>query len=162
MRRDTTVMALPDTSPILQIILLAGAIGILLLFWTVSAQAADQAVPWECSGYTGDAQARCVNGFVELQREEIAKLKGQLQAQEEAVDQLRQQTDRQAAAAADMQRQLSSPPPAVPATPYVYSYVYPPAVGLGLYLGRPWVYGSPYYYQPYWGPRFHGYWRHHR
>ena len=76
MRRDTTVMALPDTSPILQIILLAGAIGILLLFWTVSAQSVDQAVLWECSGYTGDAQVCCVNGFVEIQREEIAKLKG--------------------------------------------------------------------------------------
>ena len=160
MRRDTTVMALPDTSRILQIILLAGAIGILLLLWTAAARAADQAVPWECSGYTGDAQARCVNTFVELQREEIAKLKGQLQAQEGTVNQLRQQADRQAAAAADVQRQLSATPTAVPATPYIYPYVYPPAVGLSLYIGRPWIYGPPYYYRPYWGPHFHSHWRH--
>jgi hypothetical protein len=160
MRRHTTILALPDTSHSRHIILLAGAIGILLLLWTVAARAADQVVPWECSGYTGDAQARCVNTFVELQREEIAKLKGQLQAQEGAVNQLRQQADRQAAAAADAQRQLSSPPTVVPATPYVYSYVYPPAVGLGLYIGRPWIYGPPYFYRPYWGPHFHGHWRH--
>jgi len=38
--------------------------------------------------------------------------------------------------------------------------VYPP-VGLGLYLGRPWIYGQPYYYRPYiYGPRYYG--SHHR
>lgn len=160
MGRTTTKVALPETSRARHTMLMIGAIGILLLLWTVSARATDQAVPWECSSYTGDAQTRCVNSFIELQREEIAKLKGQLQAQEGAVNQLRQQVDRQAAAAADAQRQLSATPSVVPAAPYVYSYIYPPAVGLGFYIGRPWIYGPPYYYRPYWGPHRHGYWRH--
>ena len=50
-------------------------------------------------------------------------------------DRLKQQSDRQAAATADMQRQLATPPAIVPSVPYsAYTYVYPPAVGLGLYL----------------------------
>lgn len=151
MSRHTTVMALPETSRVLQIPLFAGAIGILVLLWTVAARAADQAIPWECSGYTGEAQTRCLNTFIELQREEIGKLKGQLQAQEGTVEHLKQQ-----ATAADQNRQPAAPPAIIPPTPYIYSYVYPPAVGLGLYLGRPWIYGSPYYYRPYWGPRFYG------
>jgi len=162
MNRHTRVMALPETPRALRIIMLAGGIGVLLFFWAVLARAADQAVPWECSSYTGEAQTRCLNTFVELQREEIAKLKGKIQAQEGAVEQLKQQADRQAAAAADAQRQLSAAPAVVPATPYVYSYIYPPSVGLGLYLGHPCIYGSPYYYRPYWGTRLHGSWRHHR
>ncbi|MEK7726084.1 MAG: hypothetical protein AAB311_02815, partial [Nitrospirota bacterium] len=103
----------------------------------------------------------CLNTFIELQREEIGKLKGQLQAQQGTVEQLKQQSDRQAAATADMQRQLAAPPTIVSSIPYSgYTYVYPPAVGLGLYLGRPGFYGYPYYYRPhmYWGPRYYRHW----
>ena len=64
---------------------------------------------------------------------------------------------RQSAATADLQQQLSQRPTTVVPTPYAYTYAYPP-VGLGLYLGRPWIYGPPYYYHPYWGPRFYGRW----
>lgn len=162
MSRDTRAIALPEASRVLRIFLLAGAIGALLLVRAVSAHAADQAVPWECSGYSGEAQTRCLNTFLELQREEVAQLKEKLQVQEGAIQQLKEQAERHDAAAAALQRQLSAPPAVIPATPYGYSYIYPPAVGLGLYIGRPWIYGSPYHYHPYWGPRFHGYWRHHR
>ncbi len=157
MKRQPTVMALPETVHSWQLLALAGIIGLLLLLWTISAQAADQAVPWKCSGYTGDAQTRCLNTFIELQREEIAKIKRQLQFQEGAVEQLKQQ-----AKTADLTRQPAAPPVIIPASPYIYSYVYPPAVGLGLYLGRPWIYGGSYYYRPYWGPHIHSHWRRHR
>ncbi|MFO0706067.1 MAG: hypothetical protein U0412_04355 [Nitrospira sp.] len=133
------------------------------LIWPLStALANDQPVPWECSNYSGEAQTRCLNTFIELQREEIGRLKGQLQSQQGTVEQLKQQSDRQAAAVAELQRQQSAPPTIVPAPAYTYSYVYPPTIGLGLYLGRPWIYGPPYYYRPhiYWGPRYYRHWGH--
>ena len=71
------------------------------------ALANSQQVPWECSNYSGEAQTRCLNGFIEQQREQINKLEGQLQAQQETVGQLKGQVDQQAAATAALQRQLS-------------------------------------------------------
>lgn len=156
MARRTSVLAPPEPRHSLPSLLIAGTAAAVLLLAAGLAHAQTQPVPWECSTYEGDAQTRCLNGFIESQREEFARLKGQLQAQQSSVDQLKQQTDRQAAATADLQRQLAAPPTIVPAVPYsTYTYVYPPAIGLGLYLGRPGFYGYPYYYRPhiYWGPR---------
>lgn len=161
MARQSTVMAPPRTQHFAQSILIAGAAAAALLLAAGLAHAENQSVPWECSTYEGEAQTRCLNMFIELQREEIGKLKGQLQAQQGTVEQLKQQSDRQAAATADMQRQIAAPPTIIPAAPYsAYTYVYPPAVGLGLYLSRPGFYGYPYYYGPhiYWGPRHYRHW----
>lgn len=161
MARQTTLMASSQSERFVPSILIAGAAAAALLVTAALAHAENQPVPWECSTYEGDAQTRCLNTFIELQREEIGRLKGQLQAQQETVEQLRQQRDRQAAATADMQRQPATPPTIAPATPYsTYSYIYPPAVGLGFYLGRPGFYGYPYYNRPhiYWGPRYHRHW----
>ncbi len=161
MARQATVMVPPRTQHFAQSILIAGAAAAALLLAAGLAHAEIQSVPWECSTYEGEAQTRCLNMFIELQREEIGKLKGQLQAQQGTVEQLKQQSDRQAAATADMQRQIAAPPAIIPAAPYnAYTYVYPPAVGLGLYLGRPGFYGYPYYYGPhiYWGPRHYRHW----
>ena len=161
MARQVTVMAPSHTQHFAQSILIVGAAAAALFLAAGLAHADNQPVPWECSTYEGEAQTRCLNTFIELQREEIRKLKAQLQAQQGAVEQLKQQSDRQAAATADMQRQLATPPTIVPSVPYsAYTYVYPPAVGLGLYLGRSGYYGYPYYYGPhiYWGPRHYRYW----
>ena len=119
-------------------------------------------VPWECSNYSDEAQTRCLNAFIEQQREQIGKLEGQLHAQQEAVGQLKDQNDRQAAASAGIQQQLSQRPATVVVPgPYAFTYAYPP-VGLGLYLGSPWIYGPPYFYgRVYWGPRYHGRWGRH-
>jgi hypothetical protein len=35
-------------------------------------------------------------------------------------------------------------------------------LGLGLYLGRPWIYGYPYHYRPLFGPRYYRHWGHRR
>ena len=161
MARQATVMAPARTQHFTQSILIAGAAAAALFLASGLAHAENQPVPWECSTYEGEAQTRCLNTFIELQREEIGKLRGQLQAQQGTVEQLKQQSDRQAVATADMQRQLAAPPAIIPAAPYsAYTYVYPPAVGLGLYLGRPGFYGYPYYYGPhiYWGPRHYRHW----
>ena len=133
---------------------LAGAIGIGMLLAGLPAQASESQSTWECSSYTGTAHTRCLEAFVESQRDQIATLQGKMQAQQETVDHLKGQIDRQASTSADLQRQLTQPPAVVQTVPPLY--VYPP-VGLGLYLGRPWIYGQPYFYGPYiYGPRFYG------
>ncbi len=132
-----------------------GAIGLGILLTAMPAQATDSQEPWECSGYTGEAHTRCLAAFVEAQRDQIASLQGKVQAQQETVNQLKAQMDRQASANADLQRQLAQPPTIVQTVPPLYWY--PPA-GLGLYFGRPWAYGPPYFYRPYfYGPRYFGY-----
>ncbi|SPP65347.1 hypothetical protein [Nitrospira lenta] len=161
MAPQATVIVPARAQHFAQSILIAGAAAAALLLAAGIARAESQSVPWECSTYDGEAQTRCLNMFIELQREEIGKLKGQLQAQQGAVEQLKQQSDRQAAATAEMQRQIAAPPAIIPAAPYsAYTYAYPPALGLGLYLGRPGFYGYPNYYGPhiYWGPRYYRHW----
>jgi hypothetical protein len=130
---------------------------------TVSVEAAE--VPWECSNYSGEAQTRCLNAFIERQQQQIGQLEGRLQSQQEMMGQLKSQIDRQATATPQIQQQLLQPPVTTAIVPpyYPYAFAYPayPPVGIGLYLGRPW--GVPgfygYYGRPYWGPRF--YYRHH-
>jgi hypothetical protein len=119
--------------------------------------AATPPVPWECSTYEGDAQARCLNAFIELQRDKIQQLEGQLHDQQGTVSDLKNQVERQAAATADLQRRLMDRPTTtfVP-SPYPYAYVYPPTLGFGFYFGRPRIYGQPFLYPPF---RPHGYYR---
>lgn len=117
-------------------------------------------VPWECSNYTGDAQTRCVNAFIEAQQKKIAELEGKLQAQEGTVGQLKSQLDRQATATADLQRQLTERPAnSMIPVPYPYSYGYPLGLGLGfgLQFGNSGIYASPFS-SPFWGHRHYGYW----
>ena len=151
---------LPDTStPARQV--MAGIIGLgILLLTAIPADANDPQGPWECSGYSGEAHARCLAAFVEAQREQIASLQGKVQAQQETVNQLKAQMDRQAAAHASSQSQVA-PPAIISTVPPLYGYPpfygYPP-VGIGVYIGRPWFYGPPYFYRPYfYGPRYFGY-----
>jgi uncharacterized coiled-coil protein SlyX len=133
-----------------------GAIGVGVALAGLPAQASESQTPWECSSYTGAAHTRCLEAFVESQRDQIATLQGKMQAQQETVNHMKDQIDRQASASADLQRQVVQPPAVVQVIPPLYAY---PPVGLGLYLGRPWVYGPPYYfYRPYvYGPRYYGY-----
>ena len=84
------------------------------------------------SSYTGDAHTRCLEAFAETQRDQIAALQGKLQAQQETVNLLKDQLDRQASANADLQRQLARPPAVVQSVPPLYAY---PSVGFGFYSG---------------------------
>lgn len=166
----TTAVVLTQESQWRWAIWLAWGVGTWLLLSALPVRATDVQIPWECTGYSGEAQTRCTQTFIELQRKKIAKLEGQLQAQEGIVGQLKEQADRQAAAAADLHRQLADRPSTIQPVPYAYPYAYTygyPTVGFGLYLGRPWIYGPPYFYRPYWGgpPYFGfrgGHWGHHR
>ena len=134
--------------------LLIGAIGIGTVLVGLPAQANESQTPWECSSYTGDAHTRCVEAFAESQRDQIATLQEKVQAQQETLNHLKGQLDRQASTNADLQRQLAQPPAIVQAAPPLYTY---PSVGLGLYFGRPWIYGPQFFYRPYgYGPRYYG------
>jgi hypothetical protein len=118
-------------------------------------------VPWECSNYSEEAKTRCLSAYIEHQQEQIGKLQSQLQAQQDIVGNLKGQVERQAAAATQLQQQLTQPPVATAVIPPPYVYPYPfayPPVGIGLYFGRPWIGpGYGYYGRPYWGPRFRYY-----
>ena len=157
MRLTTSLMESSQGRLLQWKILPAWGLGIWILLSTLPVHATEAQVPWECSGYSGEAQARCVQALIELQRDKIAKLEGQL----------KEQSDRQAAATADLQRQLADRPSTVQPVPYAYPYPYTywyPPVGFSLFLGRPWIYGPPYLYRPYPyypGPRFFGYNRGH-
>jgi hypothetical protein len=140
--------------------------GVDLLSVTNRATASPQQVPWECSNYTDEAQTRCLSAFIERQQEQIGKLESQLQNQQDMVGQLKGQVERQSAATAQLQQQLAQPPVTTTIVPppymYPYAFAYPP-VGIGLYLGRPWI--GPGYYGYYgrpWGPRFYYYGHHGR
>ena len=138
---------------------LFGAIGIGLVLAGLPAHASESQAPWECSSYTGDARTRCLEAFAESQRDQIATLHGKLQAQQETVNHLKDQLDRQTSTSADLQRQLAQPPAIVHTVPPLYTY---PPVGFGFYLGQPWIYGPPFFYRPYiygsyyFGPRHRG------
>lgn len=133
-------------------------VGLCLILPIAPIHAADTSGPWECSNYTGDAHTRCLQAFIEIQREKISKLEAEVHLQQSTVGQLKDQADRQSAMTADLQRQMSEQSSSVSTYGYVspgllYGY---PSVGFGLYLGRPWLYGSPYYGRPYaWGPRYY-------
>ena len=137
--------------------LLIGAIGIGLLLAWLPAHANELQTPWECSNYTGDAHTRCLEVFVETQRDQIAALQGKMQAQQDTVNHLKDQLDRQASSNADLQRRLAQPPPVVQVVPPLYTN---PSVGLGLYFGSPWIYGPSYYSPFFYGLRYYG--SHHR
>jgi len=101
-----------------------------------------------------------VETFAEWQRDQIATLQEKLRAQQETVNLLKEQLDRQASTNADLQRRLARPPAVVQMVPPLYSY---PSVGLSFSLGSPWIYGSPFFDRPYiFGPRYYGprYWGH--
>lgn len=128
--------------------------------------AGEGTIPWECTGYEGPAQTRCLQAYIEVQREKIGKLEEELRDQQGALGRLRDRVDRQAATTADLQRSLEDRPPVAAPGPYGYvpfGYSYygyasvVPPIGFGLYLGRPWLYGPSSFYRPYlWRPPYFG------
>lgn len=133
-----------------------------LLVGALQAHAGEGSIPWECTGYEGAAQTRCLQAYIEVQREKIGKLEEELRDQQGALGRLRDQVDRQATTMADLQRSLEERPPVVApgpygyvpfgSLPYGYASVVPP-IGFGLYLGPPWPYGPSPFNRPYrWGP----------
>ncbi len=118
--------------------------------------AKESAVPWECTGFEGDAQYRCIKTFAQLQQEKIEKLEKELEIQQQTVQQLQQQINQQASAANEMRRQLSQSRSRWNRLPPVYAY---PPLGLSLRFGRDRLFGGSLFYEAPWfyGPRWYGY-----
>lgn len=127
-----------------------------LMLWTLPAGAADPPMPWECSGFAGEAQSRCAQTLDELQQEKIAKLERAVEVQQRTVQQLQLQVTRQASATADLERKLTRKRSRWYGSSFVQ--IYPP-LGLTLRFGRDNFFrGSLFYGRPhYYGPRFYGY-----
>src|SRR5215211_4985918 len=81
----------PLTRPLTLFILFVFSIIFALL---PKAHASDPSVPWECSNYSGDAQARCIHEMLEEQRSRIGQLEGQLQTQQSQLKALQDQAAR--------------------------------------------------------------------
>jgi hypothetical protein len=134
-------------------------VGLGLFISDPNAIAQETDVPWECSEYSPEAQARCMKTLLELQQETIAKLEEQLKVQEGTVNELKEKMERQEAvsrreAQASKQDPRYPPPPYMPAyaPPYVLPYGYAPLPPIGIYLQPPWRVPRFYGYGPaYWG-----------
>ncbi|MCP9470309.1 MAG: hypothetical protein NNA31_09965 [Nitrospira sp.] len=144
-----------------QTALTIGWIAMLFLIPAQPSSAESLSVPWECSSYTGVAQARCINTLNELQREKIAQLEDQLRTQQATVNRLKTQIDRQEAATDALQRQVADRP-AIQFAPILYPplpvVTFQPHAGFWLSLGHSWAFGPPYSYRPWWGPRYYRSW----
>ena len=71
------------------------AMGLSALLLALPVFGAESSGPWECSNYTGDAHTRCLQAFIEIQREKISKLEAEVHLQQSTVGQLKDQADRQ-------------------------------------------------------------------
>ena len=163
MRTRTSLAAILLRQPFARTLIQTGSLALLLLLGTFPTRAETPSVPWECSTYKGDAQTRCLNTMVELQREKIGQLEGQLRAQEGTVNRLKDQVDRQTAVTQDLQRRLAEQP-ALRIAPFFYPpapYLnfYPPGLGFGIHLGSSWGYGPFHYYDPLWTLPYYRSWR---
>ncbi len=129
------------------------ALGIVLL--SVPVGAADQAVPWECTGFTGEAQIRCTRTFTELRQEKIAKLERELEFQKQKNQQFQQQLAQQASTTAKLERALTRKRSRWYNSPSLQ--IFPP-LGLGLRFGRDRFFGGSLFFGAprYYGPRFYG------
>ena len=140
---------------------LGGACVLGIMLCALPAGAANQAVPWECTGFSGEARSRCIRTFAELQQEKIAKLERAVEVQQRTVQQLQQQVARQASATADLERKLTRKRSRWYGSPSFQ--IYPP-FGLTLRFGRDKFFGGSLFYgRPhYYGPRFYGHGHRHR
>ncbi len=126
------------------------------MFYALPVSAKEPAVPWECTGFEGDAQYRCIETFAQLQQEKIAKLEKELEIQQQTVQQLQQQVAQQASATAKLERKLTRKRSRWYNSAFVD--VYPP-VGLSLRFGRDRLFGGSLFYGAprFYGPRWYGY-----
>lgn len=143
-----------------------GSIVVFLAMAWQAAMAQPLAIPWECSSYRDDVQARCITTFNELQQDKLLQLENQLRAQQATVNELKTQIARQEAIAETLQRQASRP--TIHLTPIPYpAFLYPsfPVMtldlrpGVWIWFGHTWALGPSYPSAGmWWGPRPHRSW----
>jgi hypothetical protein len=166
MRTRTSLAVVLLRRPFTRALFQAGSLVLLLLLINFPSYAETPSVPWECSTYKGDAQTRCLNTMIELQREKIGQLEGRLHAQEGTVNRLKDQVDRQTVVTADLQRRLSDrqtiniSPMSYPFAPHLHFY--PPGLGFGIHLVSAWGYGPLHLHGPLWHQPYYRSWHYFR
>lgn len=135
---------------------LGGVCALSIMLWSLPVGAADQTVPWECTGFAGEARNRCIQTFAELKQEKIEKLEKYLEFQQQKVRQLQQHVAQQASATAKLERKLTRRYFRWYGSPYVQIY---PSFGLSLRFGRDKHFGGALFYggTRHYGLPFYGY-----
>ena len=126
--------------------------GLLLGLLLVPAQSfpAGFSSPEECLAYSGDAHLNCLYAYIEIQQEEISKLKKKLSGQEIERQELQGKLKQQRVRAHALERKMADHENQ--SKKDQYRFIRP-------YGGYYYWYGSPYYYDPYFGPPFgYPYW----
>ena len=120
-----------------------------VMLFALPVGAIEPTVPWECSGFSEEAQSRCIRALTELQQAKITKIKKDLEVQEQTVQQLQRQVSQQASVTAELERQLADNRSRWDGSSS--AQVYPP-IGLSFrfgrdrFLGRSLWYGMPRYF----------------
>ena len=117
-------------------------------WWAVPALAEEEAIPWECSEYTGDFQKRCIQAVQEMEADKFAIFHRQREQPDERVAQLQREVNRQAEVIDRLESQLRTDD----SRRYRNGYGYYPSPKRGRWFGVPWRYPGFYGYGlGYWG-----------
>ena len=101
--------------------------------------------PEECLAYSGDAHLNCLYAYIEIQQDKISKLEKKLSGQQNATQKIQGRLKQQAIRAQALERKIQDQ------NTQSGSYRYQ---GIRPYAGLYYRFGSPYYYDPYFGPPF--------
>lgn len=142
------------------------SMGLFLVMSQQATMAEPLSIPWECSSYRGETQARCITILNELQHNTLAQLQSQLRAQQTTVNQLNTQIAQQAIRREPFHQEtnrftihltpLLSPLFLYPSFPVVTLHSRP---GLWFSFGHIWTIGPSYPYASlWWNPRPYRFW----
>ena len=101
--------------------------------------------PEECLAYSGDGHLNCLYAYIEIQKAKISKLEKKLQGQQETTQELQGRLKQQKVRARALERKIDDR--ADKSRGNQYPLIRP-------YGGYYYRFGSPYYYDPYFGPPF--------
>ena len=103
--------------------------------------------PEECLAYSGDAHLNCLYAYIEIQQDKISKLQDKLSGQRNATQELQGRLKQQSVRAQALERKIQNQKDKSGGDRYQYQRIRP-------YAGMYYRFGSPYYYDPYFGPPF--------
>ncbi len=101
--------------------------------------------PQECLAYSGDAHLNCLYAYIEIQQNKISKLEEKLSGQQNTTQELQGRLKQQALRAQALKKKIQGQKDQ--SRGRQYQLIRP-------YGGFYYRFGSPYYYDPYFGPPF--------
>ena len=101
--------------------------------------------PEECLAYSGDAHLNCLYAYIEIQQDKISKLERKLSGQQNTTQELQGRLKQQAFRAQALEKKIQDRK--TQSGGHRHQFIRP-------YGGFYYRFGSPYYYDPYFGPPF--------